>query len=200
MRQSRSWKDRLPGALFALAPQAGLFALLAASSTPQHKTAASPETVLFLPPRLQRPVPVIDARQPPRSAPAQSVAPALSTPPAASALLPAPEAQTPNAPALLAALGRALACEPDKDGRPSPLISCRGIRMRPRNDRTALAPSLPVYREAEWAAERARANKPVRVPCVSMQSRNMRFGNMSVGPEDHEFMVDPLCVIGELAR
>jgi hypothetical protein len=67
--------------------------------------------------------------------------------------------------------------------------------MRPRDDRTALAPSLPVHREAEWAAERARANTPVRVPCVSMQTNNMGFGQ-----EDHEVMVDPLCVIGELAR
>ena len=50
MRQSRSWNDRLPAALFAVAPQAGLFALLAVSFTPQHKTDASPETVLFLPP------------------------------------------------------------------------------------------------------------------------------------------------------
>ena len=72
--------------------------------------------------------------------------------------------------------------------------------MRPRDDRTALAPSLPVHREAEWAAERARANTPARVPCVSMQTRTMKVGNMSVGPEDHEFMVDPLCVLGELAR
>lgn len=191
----RSWKDRLPGALFALALQVALFALLAASFTPQRKPGAPAETMIFLPRILQRPVPVIDARQAPRSAPAQSAAPAFSPPPLASAPPSPPETQAPGAAALLAALGRALACEPDAEGRASPLISCRKMRMPPRNDMAALAPALLVHRETEWAAERARANAPGRVPCVSMQTNNMGFGQNA-----HEVMVNPLCVLGELTR
>jgi hypothetical protein len=196
--QSRGWKDRLPGALFALALQAALFALLAASFTPQHRSDRPAESVLLLPRLLQRPVPVIDARQPARNPPVQSGAPPLSTPPLATAPPPetqVPEPQAPSAQALLTALGRALTCEPDADGRASPLLSCRGVRMRARNDMAALAPSLPVHREAELAAERARANTPARVPCVSMQTTNMGFGQ-----REHAVMVNPLCALEELIR
>jgi hypothetical protein len=105
------------------------------------------------------------------------------------------EPKAPDAPALLAALGRALTCQPDADGGAPPLLSCRGVRMRPRDDMAALAPSLPVHREAELAAERARASAPARVPCVSMQTSNMGFGQ-----REHVVMVDPLCALGELVR
>ena len=50
-------------------------------------------------------------------------------------------------------------------------------------------------REAEFAAERARANTPGRVPCVSMRSNSMGFGQ-----QDQEVSVNLVCVLDEMAK
>ena len=187
------WNERLPGALVALAVQAALFVLLLHSFQPAARKRETGRETIFLMPRLvPRPVPVIDARGSWRPAP--SAAPSLPVPEIPRA--PPPHTQAaPGNPSLLAALRGALACEPDAQGRPSPLVSCRGFRPAPRNELAALAPALPVAREAEFAAERARANTPGRVPCVSMRSNSMGFGQ-----QDQEVSVNLVCVLDEMAK
>jgi hypothetical protein len=191
----RSWNEKLPSACAALTVQAGLFALLLASFRPATGPAEAERETIFLLPRLApRPVPVIDARTAPRAAPAPSGAPALPVP----EIPPPPPPYTqalPGNPDALAVLRGALACKPDAQGQPSPLPSCQGLRPRSRNELAALAPALPVKREAQLAAERARERAPLRVPCVSMQTNNMGFGQ-----EEHAVMVDPFCALGELMR
>ena len=184
------WNERLSGAVLALGLQIGLFALLL-QSFPQMRRMPedSLERILYLP-RLVRPPPptVIDARPQPRAATAPAPgAPAPKIPPA----LPPYTRAPPGNPSLLRAFGRAVACEPDALGRPSPLVSCRGWRGS-RNDLAALAPELPVKREAELAAERARARSN-RLPCVSMQTQDLGYGLM-----EKSVRVDMGCALGEL--
>lgn len=187
-----SWNERLPGALVALVVQVALFVLLLHSFQPVTRQGDAESQTIFLMPRLlPRPVPVIDARGSPRPAP--SAAPSL---PVTDIPPPPPYTQAaPSNPALLTALRGALACEPDAHGRPSPLMSCRGFRPAPRSEMAALAPALPMAREAEFAAEKARANTPGRVPCVSMRSNSMGFGQ-----NEQEISVNLVCVLEEMAK
>lgn len=192
---SPGWKERLPGAVIALGLQAGLFALLLHAfprvrRTPEILT----ERIFYLPRILPPPPPVIDARRPPRPTTAPSAAPGLPAPEIPSAPPPYTQA-APGNPSLLRAFGRAVGCERDDQGRPSPFGSCRGVRPAPRSELAALAPERPVKREAELAAERARADTPLRVPCVSMQNNNLGFGL-----EEKVAMVDPLCALDELRK
>jgi hypothetical protein len=186
------WNERLPSACAALALQAALFALLAWSFQPlRREPEASAERIFYLP-RMARPPLVIDARPAPRTPAAPSGAPTLPVP----EIPPAPPPYTqapPGNPSLLSALGRALACEADGEGRASPLMSCRKPAMPSPNDQRA--PSLAVKRERELAAERARSQAPPRVPCTATKT----FGGGGA-PEEHSVMVDPLCLLGELTR
>src|SRR4051812_23695828 len=73
MRAPPSWRQRLSGALVALAMPAAVAALLVFSLTMVRREAPPPETFFFLPPA---PKPVtIDARQAPKSALARPSAP-----------------------------------------------------------------------------------------------------------------------------
>ena len=192
---SPAWNERLSGALAALALQAGLFALLLQSFPPLRRAPEELTERIFYLPRIVPPPPVIDARRPPTTAPAPSTAPGLPAPeipPAPPPYMQAP----PGNPSLLTALRGALACESDAHGRPSPLVSCQGVRPAPRNELLAPAPDLPVTREGELAAEKALANTPVRVPCVSLNSRTVAIGSS----QEHAVRLSLLCALGELMR
>jgi hypothetical protein len=196
MRAHPGWRQRVPSAFVALALQAALFALLW-QSFPQM----APQPVvlverIFLLSRPAPPPPVIDARRPPRAAPAPSGAPpaaAPELPPTPPPYAQAPHAQTPS---LLTALGRAFDCQPDKKGRPSPLVSCRKPESGARNELAALSAET-VRREDELAVERAISRIPPRVPCVALESYKIGGGG---GAEDHIAWVDPLCVLKELRQ
>jgi hypothetical protein len=64
MRQSRSWKDKLPSILVTLAIQGAIAALLLFSITAVRQAISPVETVFLLPKPKPEPI-VIDARQPP---------------------------------------------------------------------------------------------------------------------------------------
>src|SRR4051812_41580520 len=174
MRASATWRQRFPSALMALAMQVGLFLLLLYSFRPMElPPEAGRETILLLPRLPSSPPPVvIDARKKPDAgaSPPVNVAPSESAAPAEEPFslqnLP-PYARPPSNEALLAALGRALACRPDVLGQPTPFASCRpmamwrpGMQSEPRT----------VGREESLAAELAKARTPPKVPCTSTRS------------------------------
>jgi hypothetical protein len=157
------------------------------------------EAIFLLPrPRPREPI-IIDARGEQRQNPAPAASPStgLTVTPSAPVELPA-YAKPPSDQAVMAAFMRGVRCQPDEFGRPAPWAHCNGgipVRREPPVPPMA----VPVKREAQFAAEKARANTPGRVPCVSMQSRTIGIGNMGLGKE-HAVMVDPLCALAELAR
>ena len=181
---ARPLTERLPAVLTALAIQGGIFALLALSLMVVRQLPAEKETILVLPP-LPRPVPtpamVIDGR------PRLPLRPS-AMPPSAPALLPssAPPASDGTA-AILHDLGALTS------GGKQP-----NAGTTKRDPRDVVSPDSHVRDESYWAAEREAVQTPPRVPCVSLADRTVGMGPAQ--SKEQAVMVNPLCVIAELAN
>ena len=182
----------LPALLFLL--------LLHSFEAPPRMMAKLAEVIFLLPrPRPREPI-IIDARGEERQKPALAAPPSTAPAEAPPAPVELPTyARPPSDQALMSAFLRSVRCQADEFGRPAPWAHCNGGRFLERREPPVPPTAVPVKREAQFAAEKARANTPGRVPCVSMQSRTIGIGNMGLGKE-HAVMVDPLCALAELAR
>ena len=169
----RRWRDRLPGALLALAINAALLALLVFSLAPHPpppQDASQPRETVLLLPRLKPPGDpvVIDAR-PRTAAPEQPVTP--PAPPAdwSPPLYATPQFDLPHAPpipgsarALLTAIDRGLRCLPDEKGRVSALCPENSAAPPPHN--RDMGPAAPGRNESLFAAEKNCADAPMVLP------------------------------------
>ncbi len=170
--QSRAWKDRLSGAMLALAINAALFALLIFSLVPHappQRPTQERETILLLPTLTPPRAPVVIDARPDLSTPPQPVTP--PAPPSAWSppLYATPKFDLPYAPpipgsdrALLMAVLRGLNCIPDEKGRVSALCPRAFTSPPPLRDRALAQP--PGRNEARLAAENACADGPAILP------------------------------------